>query len=114
MLRFELPYPPTVNHYWGVSGHRRFIKKQGLQFRADVNMIVSDLPKLIGSMGIRIYVYPPDNRRRDLDNLLKATLDAMEKAELYRDDKDFDYIEMIRKEKVTNGKLEIEIWELLD
>ena len=110
-LEFELPYPPSVNHYWGVHGHRRFIKKRGLIFRDEVHEICSKLPPLVGGMSIDIKVYPPDNRRRDLDNILKATLDAMEKAGLYKDDKDFNYISLTRQEKVEGGKLEVTIWE---
>lgn len=57
-------------------------------------------------------VYPPDNRRRDLDNLLKATLDAMEKSGLYKDDKDFIDIRIVKKERVPEGKVTIKLWEI--
>lgn len=112
MLVFEIPFPPSVNHYWGVHGKRRYIKKRGLQFREDILNICGGLPKLIGDMGLLMEVYPPDNRRRDLDNLLKATLDAMEKAELYKDDKDFIDIRIVKKKKVESGKVIIKIWEI--
>jgi len=72
-----------------------------------------DLPKLVGNMSLVMEVYPPDNRRRDLDNLLKATLDAMEKAGLYSDDKLFDDIRIIRRNVYKpEGKVIITIQEL--
>jgi len=35
---------------------------------------------------VAIEAYPPDRRRRDLDNLLKPILDALQYAELFTDD----------------------------
>ena len=35
---------------------------------------------------MRIQLYPPDNRRRDLDNVLKVLLDTFTIAGLYVDD----------------------------
>lgn len=112
MLKFKLPFPPSVNHYWGVHGHRRFIKKRGLDFRSSVAEVCQNLPKLVGKMWIEIVVHPPDNRRRDLDNLLKATLDALEKAELYKDDTLIDDIHIVRGDKVEGGELYVQIGEI--
>lgn len=39
-----------------------------------------------GKVEIIIYAYPPDDRRRDIDNVLKALLDALEKGGLYEND----------------------------
>jgi hypothetical protein len=39
-IHLTLPYPPSVNHYWGQSGKRRFIGKKGKEFRARVVEIV--------------------------------------------------------------------------
>lgn len=111
-LSISIPFPPSVNHYWGVHGHRRFIKKQGVAFREQVAEICKDLPSLIGKMWIRLIVHPPDNRKRDLDNLLKATLDALEKAGLYRDDNLFDDIHIVRAVKKDKGEVRIYIGEI--
>jgi crossover junction endodeoxyribonuclease RusA len=35
---------------------------------------------------MRVLAYPPDHRRRDLDNLAKAILDALQHAGVYGND----------------------------
>lgn len=42
--------------------------------------------KLNKQLKVTITAYRPDNRRRDLDNLLKAVLDALTHAGVYEDD----------------------------
>lgn len=111
-LDFTLPWCPSVNHYWGQFRNRRFIKKQGLQFRADVAIILKDKPKMIGDMAIEIAVYFPDNRKRDIDNLLKATLDAIEHSGLFKDDNLISDIRIYKAGKIPGGKLDIKLREL--
>ena len=41
---------------------------------------------ITGPIKVEIIAYRPDNRKRDLDNLLKAVLDGMEKGMIYEDD----------------------------
>jgi len=49
--------------------------------------------------------FPPDRRRRDLDNLLKSVLDALEHAGLYADDSQIDLLVTRRRMLVSGGKL---------
>lgn len=112
VISFTLPFAPSSNHYWGQFRNRRFIKKQGLQFREETDRILKGAPKLVGKMKIEIAVYVPDNRKRDIDNLLKATLDAIEHAELYSNDNLIDDIRIYRAGKVEGGKLEIKLQEI--
>jgi crossover junction endodeoxyribonuclease RusA len=55
---------------------------------------------------VELSVTPPDNRRRDLDNLLKATLDAMQIAGVYYDDSQIDELLVIRR-PVRKGEGEL-------
>lgn len=41
---------------------------------------------ITGPIKVEIIAYRPDNRKRDLDNLLKAVLDGMAKGMIYKDD----------------------------
>ena len=111
MIRFELPFPPSMNHYWRRVGARTLISKKGREYRAAVEAIIRGLGHGIfdGPLGILIEAYPPDRRRRDLDNLLKAPLDAMQSAGLYVDDYQIDHIDLRRGGCVDGGKLSITI-----
>ena len=55
--------------------------------------------------------FPPDRRRRDLDNLQKPTLDALQHAGIYEDDSQIDLLVTQRCEVVPGGRLEIRLDE---
>ena len=63
---------------------------------------------------VDILVFPPDNRRRDLDNVLKAILDSLEDAKVFKDDSLIDDLRVRRMDTFKDGKIEvgIEIIEL--
>ena len=49
----------------------------------------------------------------DLDNTLKAILDALMKAGMYDDDSQIEYIEIARGEKVDGGKAVIHLYDYI-
>ena len=67
------------------------VSKQAVSYRKQVGLIVKtcvsarDRP-IKKPIALVIVAHPPDKRKRDIDNLLKATLDAMEIAGLYVND----------------------------
>jgi crossover junction endodeoxyribonuclease RusA len=94
-LRFVFPWPPTVNHYWRHVGSKVLVSKAGRQYRETIKKIVvaSGLKiTLRGGVGLEIVAYPPDKRRRDLDNILKSLLDAMQHAGVFEDDNQINQI----------------------
>ena len=62
---------------------------------------------------VDILVFPPDNRRRDLDNVLKAVLDSLEDAKVFKDDSLIDDLRVRRMDTFKDGKIEIGI-EIID
>lgn len=58
---------------------------------------------------VAITASPPDRRRRDLDNILKATLDSLQHAGLYPDDSQIDALFVIRGQIVKGGSLQVEL-----
>ena len=41
MLEVELPYPPSINHYWRRVGARTLISREGRRFRREVIAILA-------------------------------------------------------------------------
>jgi len=114
-LRFELPYPPSVNNYWHASGKRRYISPAGKKFTEEVDVIVKQSGyKSFGdkSLGISVMIHPRSKRKFDLDNTLKAILDALMKANVYDDDSQFEYIEIARGEPKDGGAAVVHIYEI--
>jgi crossover junction endodeoxyribonuclease RusA len=109
-LGISLPWPPSVNHYWGSRGNARFIRAEGKKYRTEVFYAIyqscAGMPKTIrGSCRVTIHAYPPDRRARDLDNILKAPLDALSHAGVFVDDKQVDDLRIIRGEVRPGGEL---------
>ena len=64
-----------------------------------------------GRLRVEIEAFRPDKRRRDLDNLLKATLDGLAHAGVYEDDSQIIDLR-IYWAKDIGGMLKIKIEEL--
>ena len=64
------------------------------------------------SICVRIVAHPPDRRRRDLDNMLKALLDSLTHAKIWEDDYCIDALEIRRGSPVKGGLLIVDIHEV--
>lgn len=114
-VRLELPWPPSVNHYYRHVGPRVIISKQGRQYRERVAAIfaASGMPKLMGDLKITLDLYPPDLRRRDNSNILKALEDALQNAGVYDDDYQLAWHTIRRREALPpDGLVAMEVSEL--
>ncbi|MBI1900547.1 MAG: RusA family crossover junction endodeoxyribonuclease, partial [Planctomycetia bacterium] len=71
MMQFELPYPPSINHYWRRVGERTLISREGRRFRERVLAILAaaGAQPMLGRLSVEVTVFPPDDQRRDVDNL---------------------------------------------
>ena len=89
MIELTLPWPPTVNTYWRMFQNRMIISEAGRKYRtavAEQVLVQRGAKHLTGTVKVVIEAWRPDKRKRDLDNLLKAVLDAMKHAGVYEDD----------------------------
>jgi crossover junction endodeoxyribonuclease RusA len=105
MINLILPYPPSVNHYWGVSGKQRFLGKKGKEFRQAVAEACLDLEvkTMEGNVSVFVALWPPDKRTRDIDNTIKPLLDAMEHAGVYENDCQINQLHVVRKDPIKGG-----------
>ena len=110
-----LPYPPSINHYWRRVGPRTLISREGRTFRKNVCALLGGggprKPPAGGRIALAMDAFPPDRRRRDLDNLLKCTQDSLAHAGVFEDDSQIDLLIVARREPVTGGKVVIRIDE---
>ena len=107
-MALTLPYPPSINHYWRRVGPRTLISREGRAFRRNVCALLGGggrRPPLGGRIALAMDAFPPDRRRRDLDNIQKPVLDALEHAGVYEDDSQIDLLVTCRREVVPNGRL---------
>jgi crossover junction endodeoxyribonuclease RusA len=114
-MEFELPYPPSVNHYYRHVGPRVLISKAGRKYReAVISQLRScGIKPLDGGIELFLEAYPPDRRRRDLDNLLKCVLDSLQHAGAYHDDSQIMKITAEKHQPMPpNGMLYIRIEKL--
>ena len=95
IITLELPYPPSVNTYWrhpsrGRLAGRHLISKKVRDYQTQVGWMVratrAATEPLRGHLDVTVNAQPPDNRRRDIDNILKAIFDACTHAGVWVDD----------------------------
>ncbi|MCP4169327.1 MAG: RusA family crossover junction endodeoxyribonuclease [Fuerstiella sp.] len=112
-----LPWPPSNNTYYRNVNGMTLISAAGRRYRRRVLDHMIQLDKAgdqTPDMGdqrccVKIEAYPPDKRKRDLDNLFKGTLDALTHAGVWIDDEQIDILMIQRMEVVKDGKLLIDI-----
>lgn len=104
-IGLDLPWPPSVNHYWGQFGKQRFIGKKGKEFRLRVLQACQEagIEPLEGRLAMHVSLFPPDRRKRDIDNVLKSLLDACEHAGCYASDSQIDELHIVRMENRVGG-----------
>lgn len=108
LFDLELPYPPSINSYYGRTGSGRvYIKDKGRDYRNFVVDNFNTSETLDSKLQVEISLFPPDKRKRDLDNTLKCLLDSLTHAHIYEDDSQIDTLIVRRKEVVKNGSCEV-------
>ena len=110
----SLPWPPTVNTYWRHVNKGGttivYVAKEGQIYRTAVQGLVATKRKLhTGRLRVEIEAWPPDKRKRDLDNILKSLLDALTYAGIWEDDSQIDLLLTRRRQVIPDGRLDVRI-----
>ena len=108
-LRITLPWPPSVNRYWRHVGARVLLSENGRKYRqhvADLVMVARCSGRFSADQRLMVDITanPPDRRRRDLDNIPKALLDALEAAGVMPDDEQIDSMTIVRGAVLKGGR----------
>ena len=125
-LAFHLPWPPSVNGYWramvlkgkgGKPGRvANILSAQGREYKktAAGALLQQGLPclRISGRVAVKITAFPPDRRARDLDNILKPLLDALQASEVILDDSQVDDLRVLRGTITKPGSVFIELFQL--
>ena len=88
-LEITLPWPPSVGSMWRIFKNRWILSAKGREYHKAVQeqvLIQNVARNLSKPLTVTIIAYRPDKRKRDLDNLLKGTLDSLTKAGVWGDD----------------------------
>jgi len=117
MIVLDLPWPPSVNTYWrspntGKLAGRTLISEKGRSYRRAVidTIMAAGIPKAAaGRLDVTLTAFPPDRRRRDLDNLPKSILDALTHAKVIEDDSLIDRLLIERGPTHPDGKVRVSL-----
>lgn len=114
----ELPWPPSVNTYWrhptkGPLAGRHLISEEGRAYRQEVwHSTAGHRDGLNCRIKMHIDAFPPDRRKRDLDNILKSLIDALVYSKVIADDSLIDELSISRREVSAIGAVIVTIQEL--
>ncbi len=105
-FELEVPYPPSINHYFSYYQGRPVLSKDARNYRHQVRRIAmaKGLKPILGPVALRIEIHLPDDRRRDCDNVQKAVLDALQHAGAFWDDSQVVWLLTIKGNRVTKSE----------
>jgi crossover junction endodeoxyribonuclease RusA len=112
MMTLTLPWPPSTNHFQGQKCGKRFLSAKTKEFRLHVSEMVSELSlaPLTCELELFIALFPPDKRKRDIDNYIKQTFDALQHAGVIEDDSQITKLTVIKQPPVKGGKCNVVIY----
>lgn len=106
---YNLPFPPSVNALWRISGRRMYRSKKYTEWlgEAALALELEQKPEIDYPFNIEIVIGRPDKRRRDLDNLAKPILDVLQHCKVLQDDCHAQRITMLWTNDIDGCKITI-------
>jgi crossover junction endodeoxyribonuclease RusA len=114
-LVLRLPWPPTVNLYWRHYNGKTILSKRARMYKDSVASIVLEARARhlwTCRLAVKIDFFPPDHRKRDIDNLQKGLLDSLQDAGVFVSDSQIDYLQLHRAGVVPGGLAVVRILRL--
>lgn len=109
---FTLGWPPTVNSYYSCTRNGIHMSKKGRLYADSSAALMREQNAPLGiedGVCLTVVMYPPDKRKRDLDNHMKALQDAITKHGVWKDDDQIHQLHVYRGEIVKKGKVVVMI-----
>ncbi len=102
MTELWLPLPPSANALWRSARGRVYRSRKYVDWLTEAGFIAKSQlgPMIKGPYKISITAARPDNRKRDLDNILKPISDLLKTMGAIEDD---HLCEMLTARWVTSG-----------
>lgn len=104
-----IPFPPSINSFYIKTRNGVFISKKGAAFQSSGILTIQAQLGAFEPLGeplcMKVVVYPPDKRKRDLDNYMKPLLDTLTKAGVWLDDSLVDQLLIYRGVVVPSGSV---------
>lgn len=110
-LTLTLPYPPSTNRTWRRAGKTIHLSAAAREFRAKVaHVVAQEAPGIAfeGELAVRVDAYPP-SVLCDVDNLQKATLDALAHAKVFENDRQVKRLTTEMWGVIPGGRLRVTI-----
>lgn len=114
-------WPPSMNCYWRSFKGRNILSKEAREYR---KLVIEQIrsararkavprDKIAVPVSVDLELWPPDRRRRDLDNYQKGLFDALTKAGVWQDDSQvWDYRVRWGKGTVKGGSITVRIFTM--
>ncbi|ASX26713.1 RusA family crossover junction endodeoxyribonuclease [Candidatus Williamhamiltonella defendens] len=109
-MRIELPFPPSVNHYWVRTARRVYLSEAAKRFKRLTAAAVAEVQRQYGhrrsfpgDVSVALTLYLPDKRVRDVDNYPKGVLDALTSAGIWADDAQVRSMPFQNKTRLTQS-----------
>ena len=113
-----VPWPPSVNAMWRSVNGRVILSARGRQYRTDglaaLMTQCRNIRPMEGPLSVTLILYPPDRRRRDVDNYAKGILDLLTHAEVYGDDSQIDRLLIERGDVRPGGHVSVLVRKHVD
>ena len=115
LAEFTLPFPPSVNGYWRSYKGRQILSKKAREYKKAVSLEMlkngHSGKNIHKRLSVCLELYPPSRAKRDVDNYIKSTLDAITGTKFWTDDSIIDHLCIHRKEVIKKGKIKVKVYE---